>query len=262
MRTPRGPTGNPGAIDPAGGGIVLPATGNSVYSARPRGLAGVTSHCTTAQLVHVLEERQRRDLDRLAVGREDVDGVEDVLKREPVFHRQHALVNHLRCQGREDVDAKDLVARGLPDDLPEAARALPHDGLRPLPPGTATPAAGRLSASVFGVRPVATRSTSASNVLFLPRTLAVTTFVPFLFATETSSAPVWIPTPSSRRYRSRSCETSGSSSGTIRSLRWRTVTCVPSRWYICANSSPSARPPRTMRESGRSLGESASTFVT
>src|SRR3989304_1121348 len=93
---------------------------------------GRRSNCTAAELIDVLEEGQSGELDCLAECREHVDRVDQVLERETVLHRQDALVDYLRGEGRQDVDPEDTVALRLRHDLHEAAGVVDDPRLRNL----------------------------------------------------------------------------------------------------------------------------------
>ncbi len=98
--------------------------------------------------------------------------------------------------------------------------------------------------AVLGARPTATRQVSASTVCGFASPTVYSTVMPFaVFVTFATLACVWMAMPWCLSDFSSSAEISSSSSGTARGSISSTVTLVPKRWKMEANSTPTAPAP-------------------
>ena len=119
------------------------------------------------------------------------------------------------------------------------------------------PTVSRPRSAVRGVRPIATRISSASTVAPSPSS---TRTAPFR-STEDTVVSSRTSTPPSRRADSTSALANGSSRSISRGPRWTSVTREPSDDQACAISTPTTPPPRTNSLAGTRFAVVASMFV-
>ena len=116
--------------------------------------------------------------------------------------------------------------------------------------------------SVLGLRPTATSSFSASSSSCLPSLVTSVSFTPLsVLRMFSARAPVSTRIFCLRKLRSSSLEMSSSSTGTMRGSISITVTSVPNRRNMEANSTPTAPAPITTRLWGTAVRSRISMLV-
>src|SRR5207253_9195826 len=82
-----------------------------------------------AELVYVLPERGRGQLNRFGHCREDMHRVDDVVDSEVVLDCQNCLVDNVSSAVREDVNSKYPSGRGLSNHFDQSSSLSNDDGL-------------------------------------------------------------------------------------------------------------------------------------
>src|SRR2546426_9810358 len=85
--------------------------------------------CAAAELVYVLPEGGRGQLDRFGHGREYVNRVDDVVNRQFVLDCQSCLVDNICSTVCEDVNSQYSSGRGLSNHLDQSSSVSYDDGL-------------------------------------------------------------------------------------------------------------------------------------